>query len=36
MAGLTRTGVSLAPIEVGRESFVYHAHEFEEEWIYIL
>ena len=36
MAGLRRTGVSIARIEPGRESFVYHAHELEEEWIYIL
>ncbi len=36
LTGLSRTGVSLARIEPGRESFVYHAHEREEEWIYIL
>ena len=35
-AGLKRTGVSLASIEPGKESFAYHAHEREEEWIYIL
>ena len=35
-AGLQRTGVSLARIAPGKESFVYHAHEREEEWIYIL
>ena len=34
--GLTRTGVSLARIAPGRESFVYHSHEREEEWLYIL
>lgn len=34
--GLTRTGVSLARLEPGKESFVYHSHEREEEWIYIL
>jgi uncharacterized cupin superfamily protein len=34
--GLTRTGVTLGRIPPGKESFVYHAHEFEEEWIYVL
>lgn len=34
--GLKRTGVNLARIPPGRESFVYHAHWQEEEWIYIL
>ena len=36
MAGLKRTGVSLARIEPGKESFAYHSHEREEEWLYIL
>jgi len=35
-AGLERTGVSLARIAPGKESFVYHSHEREEEWLYIL
>jgi uncharacterized cupin superfamily protein len=35
-AGLKRTGVSLATIPPGKESFVYHCHEREEEWIYLL
>ena len=35
-AGLVRTGVSLARIAPGKESFVYHSHEREEEWLYIL
>lgn len=35
-AGLERTGISFARIEPGKESFVYHSHEREEEWIYIL
>ncbi len=35
-AGLTRTGVNLAKIPPQKESFVYHAHHCEEEWIYIL
>jgi uncharacterized cupin superfamily protein len=36
MVGLKRTGVSLASISPGKESFVYHSHQTEEEWIYIL
>lgn len=35
-AGLTRIGISLARIAPGKESFVYHSHEREEEWLYIL
>ena len=35
-AGLTRTGISLGRIAPGRESFVLHAHRYEEEWIYVL
>jgi len=34
--GLKRIGVNLARIAPGKESFVYHAHWTEEEWIYIL
>ncbi|MGH8175526.1 MAG: cupin domain-containing protein [Steroidobacter sp.] len=34
--GLKRTGVNLARIPPGKESFVYHAHWQEEEWIYVL
>lgn len=34
--GLKRTGISLARIPPGKESFVYHSHEREEEWLYIL
>ena len=34
--GMKRTGVNLARIKPGKESFVPHAHEREEEWIYIL
>lgn len=34
--GLRRTGVSLARMAPGKESFVYHSHWNEEEWIYIL
>ena len=36
LTGLERTGVNLARIAPGKESFVYHAHAREEEWIYIL
>ena len=36
MTGLKRTGVTLARLAPGRESFVYHSHEREEEWLYIL
>jgi uncharacterized cupin superfamily protein len=34
--GLKRTGVSIARIPPGKESFVYHSHQREEEWLYIL
>lgn len=34
--GLRRTGVNFARMAPGKESFVYHAHWQEEEWIYIL
>jgi uncharacterized cupin superfamily protein len=34
--GLRRTGVNFARVPPGKESFVYHSHEREEEWIYIL
>lgn len=36
LAGLERTGVSLVRLPPGRESFIYHLHHREEEWIYIL
>jgi uncharacterized cupin superfamily protein len=36
MAGLKRTGVSFVRIPAGFESFAYHAHHREEEWIYVL
>lgn len=36
LAGLSRVGVSLACIPPGKESFVYHSHYREEEWIYII
>jgi uncharacterized cupin superfamily protein len=34
--GLKRTGVNIARMPPGKESFVYHSHHHEEEWIYIL
>jgi uncharacterized cupin superfamily protein len=34
--GLKRTGVSIAHLAPGKESFTYHSHLREEEWIYIL
>ena len=34
--GLQRTGVNLARVPPGKESFVYHSHQREEEWIYII
>jgi len=36
MAGLERTGVSRVRIAPGKESFAYHLHHREEEWIYVL
>lgn len=36
LTGLERTGVSRVRVAPGKESFVYHSHEREEEWIYIL
>lgn len=35
-AGLRRTGVNYAKLAPGKESFVYHSHRREEEWIYVL
>ena len=34
--GLSRIGVSLVRIPPGKESFVYHSHYREEEWIYVI
>jgi len=36
LAALSRTGVSLVRIAPGKESFAYHLHHREEEWIYLL
>jgi uncharacterized cupin superfamily protein len=35
-AGLERTGVSRARVNPGKESFAYHSHLREEEWLYFL
>jgi uncharacterized cupin superfamily protein len=34
--GLKRTGVNLLTVPPGKESYAYHSHRFEEEWIYVL
>src|SRR5215831_2361726 len=34
--GLKRTGVNFMRVPPGKESFVYHSHRYEEEWLYIL
>jgi uncharacterized cupin superfamily protein len=36
VAGLSRVGVSVAWLPPGKDSFAYHAHRYEEEWMYIL
>lgn len=36
LSGLKRTGVSLVRIPPGKESFCYHMHHREEEWVYLL
>ena len=36
LTGLKRTGVNLAKIPPGKESFIYHSHHREEEWLYII
>lgn len=36
LAGLSRVGVSLARVPAGKESFAYHSHYREEEWIYVI
>ena len=36
MGGLKRSGVSIGRLKPGKESFAYHLHHNEEEWIYIL
>lgn len=34
--GLQRTGINFIRVPPGKESFIYHSHYREEEWIYIL
>jgi uncharacterized cupin superfamily protein len=34
--GLKRTGVNFIGVPPGKESYVYHSHQYEEEWIYVL
>ena len=34
--GLKRTGVNFIRVPAGKESYVYHSHRFEEEWLYVL
>ncbi len=36
LVGLSRVGVSRVSVPPGKESFVYHSHQREEEWIYVL
>ena len=35
-AGLVRTGVTYAVLPPSRESFIYHSHKREEEWVFII
>jgi len=35
-AGLSRIGVSMAWLPPGKESFAYHAHRYEEEWVFVV
>jgi uncharacterized cupin superfamily protein len=34
--GLKRTGVNFIRVPAGKESYVYHSHVHEEEWVYVL
>jgi uncharacterized cupin superfamily protein len=36
LVGLSRTAVNWVRVPAGKESFIYHSHYREEEWIYIL
>jgi uncharacterized cupin superfamily protein len=36
MAGMGRAHVTLARLPAGKDSFAYHAHMLEEEWVYII
>jgi uncharacterized cupin superfamily protein len=34
--GLKRTGVNFIRVPAGKDSYVYHSHRYEEEWLYVL
>jgi uncharacterized cupin superfamily protein len=36
LSGLQRIGISKVTVTAGKESFIYHSHHCEEEWLYIL
>ena len=36
LAGMSRAHVSLVKLPPGKDSFAYHAHMLEEEWIYVI
>lgn len=36
LVGLERVAVNLIRVPAGKESFAYHAHAAEEEWIYVI
>jgi len=36
LAGMSRAHVSLVRLPPGKESFAYHGHMLEEEWIYVI
>ncbi|MGE0741377.1 MAG: cupin domain-containing protein [Hyphomonadaceae bacterium] len=36
LAGMSRAHVSIVRLPPGKDSFAYHAHMLEEEWLYIL
>ena len=36
LVGFSRVGVSRVRVPPGKESFVYHSHYREEEWVYVL
>lgn len=36
LAGMSRAHVSLVRLPPGKDSFAYHAHMLEEEWLYII
>ena len=36
VVGLQRIGISQVRLTPGKESFIYHSHQGEEEWLYVL